>query len=854
MNPTSYYGGSTVHGGKVRRLNADTFKDLVERYIFIPVSFPMTRKEFLALPDRERNSRKDGPYITACAFDFETEGRRCDESATSIHMAIIDLDAGGEEFAASPESIGEHLYPLNFVAWTTAKHTSDAPRLKIAVDVQSCSPKQHRRIVRYIASRLGLPEGFSGEWESAVVSQPQYRPLQFKGEEFNSVIASRLDGQALNSEDVPEVIDEDDMGLDRTFAAEPEDGDCLGLSHLPVPDLTIEQVESALAAIDPDCGYKEWYEIAAALRHQFTDEDQARRAYDAFDDWSSRGSKYRGEKETYAKWKSLRPYAKGRAPVTVRTLFKHAMEAGWDNARVAADIQLTVTQWFEACESGETIVLEGAKRIAGMPFRNDVVEEALVIAWRERVFQLTGNKIDKAILRREIARCRKAEVNAKHEQNKENRPSWLQPQCYVATEDVFYNFATGVRLKPVAFDRFFEKELMPKDDVPANGKAILSPSAYALNLMDIPRVDGTIYSPLHQGDDPFFAINGRWLLNTFDRLHIPVEDPDYSERAGELLTAHIATLIEEPWIRELVLDYLAVLVQRPGVKIRWTICIQSAEGTGKSFLAKILASVLGVGNVKVISPEIIKSEWNDWMIGAQFFVLEEIHFPGERREIVMNTLKPFISDETIAVNQRNTSARHEPNWANSIAFTNHPDALHLKEWDRRWMFIRSPLQTARQVAAVNASGHFERGEWLFTDAGAGGLRYWLRKRKISEGFPMDGPAPKTSYRSAAIESSKSSMQVQIEDIIADDLDPLVSEKVIHITRLTELVFRGSSKEANRIAGYLTAMGYERWADGQRMTVDGCRGAVWVLKQEWNGGDPVAYLKRRVDVMSDEFEI
>lgn len=855
MNPNTYFGGSSVHTGKVRKLNADSFKDLVERYIFIPVSFPMTRKEFLALPDKERNSRKDGPFVTACAFNFEDEGRRCDENATAMHMVIIDLDAGGEEFAMAPETIGEHLYPLNFVAWTTAKHTEKHPRLKIAVDVRPCSPKQHRRIVRFIASKLGLPEGFSGEWESAVVSQPQYRPLQFRGEDFNAVIASRLDGQPLNAEDVSEIIDEDSLGLDRTFAANPEDVEALSLTHLPVPDLTIEQVESALAAIDPDCGYKEWYEIAAALRHQFTDEDLARQAYDIFDTWSSQGSKYRGEKETYTKWKSLRPYAKGRAPVTVRTLFKHAMEAGWDNARVAADIQLTVSQWFAACESPDTIVLEGAKRIAGMPFRNDVVEEALVMAWRDRVFELTGNKIDKVVLRREIARCRKAEVIAKHEQSKENRPSWLQPQCYVATEDVFYNFATGVRLKPVAFDRFFEKELMPKDDVPANGKSILTPSAYALNLMDIPRVDGTIYSPLHQGDDPFFAINGRWLLNTFDRLHIPVEDPDYAERAGELLTAHIGVLIAEPWIREMILDYLAMLVQRPGVKIRWLICIQSAEGTGKGFLGKILAAVLGVGNVKIVSPEIIRSEWNDWMIGAQAFILEEIHFPGERREAVMNTLKPFITDEMIPINQRNTSARQEPNWGNAIAFTNFPDALHLKEWDRRWMFARSPLQTAKQVAAVNASGHFEKMEWLLTDAGAGGLRYWLRKRQIAKDFPVNGPAPKTSYRAAAVEGSKNSMQLQIEDIIADDLDPLVSDQVIHITRLTELVFRGSSKEVNRIAGYLTAMGYERWNDGQRVLLDGCRGAVWVLKQDWpDGKDPVAFLKKRLEVMSDEFEI
>jgi hypothetical protein len=853
----SYWGGSSVHGGRVRRLQASTFRELVERYVFLPVNFPMTRKEFFALPEDERNSRKDGPFITACEFNFENEGHRCDDNATSIHMVILDLDSHGGEFNSSPETIGEHLFPFSYVAWQTAKHTAKKPRLKIAVDVSPCHPSLHRRFVRFISRRLGLPDSFSGSRESGVISQPQYRPIHFREEEFSAVIASRLDGKSVHEDDLPPEEDEDE--IERTFAADREDGDetGLGLAYLPVSNLTLEQVEEALDAIDPDCGYKQWYEIAAALRHQFTDEDEARQAYELFDEWSSRGDKYRGEKDTYAKWKSFRPYARGRAPVTIRTLFKHAQESGWDNSKVAAAIQKTVDEWLAACESADELMQEGAKRIAAMPFRNDVVEEALILAWRTRIAMLTKNNIDKSILRREVARARKQDSAAKFDQHKENLPPWLQPQCYVATEDVFFNFATGVKLKPAAFDRYFEKELMPKEgDIPANGKPIMTPSSYSLNLMDIPRVDGTIYCPLHQGEDPFFEINGRRFLNTFDRIHLPVEDPDYAEKAGEMLTSHIAALIDEEWIQRTVLDFLAYLVQHPGRKIRWLPCIQSAEGTGKGFLSKILMGVLGAGNVKVISPEIIRSEWNDWMIGAQLFVLEEIYFPGERKEAVMNGLKQFITDETLPINQRNTTARQEPNWGNSLAFTNTPDALHLKGWDRRWMFIRSPLQTAEQVARLNESGHFERMEWLLTDAGAGGLRYWLKKRRISDEFPVDGPAPHTVYRTSLIEESKNSMQLTIEDLIVDDEHPLISEKVIHMGRLTELMSRGmTGKDTNRYAHYLTVMGFERWQGGTRIMLDGTRGVIWVHRQKFDkDSDPVEYLRKRMTIMGDEFEI
>ena len=854
----SYFGGSTVHTGKVRKLNASSFRELVERYIFIPVAFPLTRQEFFALPDAEKNRRKDGPFITGCSFEFpegEIEGNRENCNASDLLMVIIDLDTGGEEFSESPESIGEHLYPYSFVAWTTAKHTSKNPRLKIAVDVSPCPPEHIRRLVRFVADRLGLPPKYDGIKESQTVSQPQYRPIVFRNEEPSAVIASRLDGIAIHVNDLPEELEEWDEPA-KYFAADREDGDDsgLGLAFLPVPDLSIAHVREAIFSIDPDCGYRQWYEVAAALRHQYTEEEEAQLAYQLFDEWSAQGEKYRGEEDTYAKWRSFRPYAKGRAPVTIRTLFKHAIDGGWDTTKVATEIQQTVSQWLEACTSGEAIMHEGAKRIASMPFRNDVVEEALVLAWRKRIADLTGNNIDKVILRKEIAKVRKKESAAKQDQHRDNLPRWLQPQCYVATEDVFYNFASGVRLKPVAFDRYFEKELMPKDDIPANGKAIILPSAYALNLMDIPRVDGTIYCPLFQGEDGMCEFNGRKFLNTFDRIHVPVEDPEYSARAGELIQKHIALLIEEKWIQDMILDFLAVLVQQPGRKIPWLPCIQSAEGTGKGFLAEIMAAVLGQGNVTKVSPDIIRSSWNDWMIGAQLFVLEEIHFPGERREAVMNTLKPFITDPTIAINQRNTSARNEHNWGNALAFTNFPDALHLKEWDRRWMFIRSPLQTAEQVAIVNKSGHFDNMEWLLTDAGCGGLRYWLRKRAIAADFPYNGPAPQTKYRRAVVEESKNIMQISIEDIIADNEEALVSEEVIHAGRLADLIFKGSNRNDNRVVHYLTVMGYERFEKGRRVSLDGSRGSIWIHKQKWTGADPIEFLKRRIRILGDEFEV
>ena len=854
----TFFGGSTVKGGRIRRLNASTFRELVERYIFIPVPFHLTRREFFALPVKERNEKKDGPYIMACSYPFE-EGHREDDTATVVNMVIMDLDEGDfvKDFDEAPDTIGEHLYPFNFVCYRTANHTPAAPRLKIAVELNPCHPKLHKRFVAMIAARLGLPEGFKGTRESKTLSLPQYRPLHFKGEDYSAVIASRLDGIALHESDLPDPEDELTEIIDgRTYAFERDDDEeFFGLAYLPVPGLTVELIREALDAIDPDCNYKIWTEIAASLRHQFTDEDDARAAYELFDEWSSRGTKYRGSRDTWSKWKSFRPFAKGRAPVTVRTLYKYASDAGWDNTKVAIKVKENVIDWIKGCTDADLLMVEGPKRIAAMPFKNDVVEESLVVALRDALSKLSGNKIDKATLKREISKTRRRDAEAKQDDRKESLPSWLQTCCFIATQDVFYDFTTQVPLKPGAFDRKFEKELMPKDEAPATGRPLLSPSAYALNVMEIPRVDRTIYCPLHNGADPIFEYDGQKYLNTFDHRSVPIEDPEHSDRAGALFTEHFSNMIEDERDRCRVIDYLALQVQKPGVLIPWIPCIQSAEGVGKGITGDIMQQVLGVGNVTIVSPEIIKSQWNDWMVGSMFYVLDEIHFPGDRREAVMNGLKKFITDHTLPINQRGISARSEPNWSNKIAFTNFSDALHLKENDRRWYFLRSPIQSAEQVGELNASGIFDRLLWLLTKEGAGALRYWLRKREIAKDFPFHGPAPRTKYRTEIIEGSKNSMQVVIEEMIADKVDPLVNDQAIHAGRLSELLTRSFRDSAHRAPLYLTQLGFERYNGGTRFLVDGSRGAIWVHSKKWlNGVAADDFLKQKVKDLEAEFEV
>jgi len=854
-NHSGFWGGSTVTDGRVRRLQATSFAELVTRYISVPIQFPLSRKEFWDLTPKERDTKKDGAFLTSCAFSYENEGRRCDEAATHLNAVVLDLDEGEflKEFAAFPDTISEALYPFNHVIWHTAKSTPQKPRLKIMLEVAPCHPSNLKRILSLAIFRLGLPSDFKGVKESGVISQAQYRPICFRGDAFTSVIGSRTSGTAIHISDLPELEPEEEEMLNgRTYACDPSEADdeFFGLAYLPVAGLKPEDVREALAAIDPDVTRPVWMEVAAALRHQFTDEDEARETHDMFVEWSERGTKFAGRKDVWSMWRSLKPYCKGRAPITIRSLYHHAQAAGWENTKVATKIAQSIQEWFASCQNPDELMLEGAKRIASMPFANAVVEESLIIAWRKRLAAV-GDTIDKATLKKELARVRKADKKAKQDARGENLPPWLRGVVYVGTSDAFVTLGNGVALKPGAFDRYYSKELMPTDEVPANGVPVMQPSACALNIHKILRVDETLYNPTGKPDEEVYRDKetGKLLLNIYNFNSVPVADPEFSVRAEKLIRQLIDCLAKEPYLREMILDYLALQVQFPGRKIPWSFMIQSAPGVGKGTLSEIMQSVLGKPNVNIISPSMMSASFNEWALGSLFSIFNEVHIPGDRRDQIMNAIKPLISDPTISVMLKHRDGKCQvQNFTNYIAFTNDKSATYLSAEDRRWCVIFSPLQTRKQVLALQDTGHFEQVRWLITPAGASALRYFFMKRVISENFPLNGHAPETAYRNEVVEASKNALQVQIEDCIEDNEEPLISAEVIHDGRLKDKLCR-NPRDASFLSRYLSLLGFER--DGaKRVQLDGFRGHIWTHTEKWTGKDPIAFLKERMNQLPD----
>ncbi len=883
--PNRYWGGSSVKGGKVRDLEVPSFADLVARHFNVPVSLPYTREEWTAMQRAVRgaeaaleiekspenkaafrkakdtyNDAKDVAYVCSCNF---TETFRNDENAGQLVLVCFDIDDSdiARPFVESPQTILDALYPLNVVAYHTASSTPEFPRIRVIVEVDPCELSWHKRMVAHVARLLGLPRRWSGYTESAKVSQPMYRPVKLKDEEFTSMLVSRHDSVPLQTTDIPEEVIEE---TDRTYAYSSNWDEETELCDLPVTGVTVEDIREPLFKIDPDCGYLEWTQICCALLHTYRSEEDAEAAFHLFLEWSETGSKFKGFDDVYSKWKSFRPDYKGRRPVTLRTLFHVAStQYGWVNSKIAGKLGVSIAGKIEACNDLDVLRVEGPAWIANMPLTNEIVAEDLMRDLQNRIKVLNkGRSPDLKAIRHEVSRSKRV---LKAEESGNKVPNWLRPWCYVRPLDQFYNTISGELLKPEAFNRTFGLQMMPAtpaEDGLKNNRPAVMPADYALNTADakgeslIPKVSGILYDPKHYGSDSYFKKNGNTYVNSYRPSTVPAEDPANAARAMEILLDHLRQIIPDEKDVQTTLCWMAFIVQNVGVKIRWQPLIQGAQGCGKTMILNALGAAIGETNVKLVNPGAIKGDYNDWAYEAQCVGIEEIWVQGPGRAAVMNSIKDVATNDRIALNVKFRNVTTVDNHVNLIAFSNHRNALFLEESDRRWFVIMSTIQSEAQAAALadrmhGKRRHFERFALLFTKL-AGALRSALLAHKIPKSFDPNGRAPVTPYRQMMIEASKNPLQKKIEGLLRDDL-ALTAPDIVFLPDLESRLPSELTRHNHPVDHYLSTLGFMPHAPGTEFQVNGCKGPIWTHRERHDEclGDPHTILLERLAEKPDE---
>ena len=235
---------------------------------------------------------------------------------------------------------------------------------------------------------------------------------------------------------------------------------------------------------------------------------------------------------------------------------------------------------------------------------------------------------------------------------------------------------------------------------------------------------------------------------------------------------HMTNMFADQSERGYVLDYLAMLVQNPGCKVHYALLVRGGQGTGKSWIGRMMTAVIGAPNVVFPSNDEVLSQWTVWTEGSSLAVIEELMARG--RLDMANRLKPIITEPTLRIEEKKRSIYSIPNHLNLLAFTNHEDALPIEAGDRRWLVVSSPMKPM-------GDEYYDR-LWAFLEgAGPSAVKHFLLNRRVT--LNAKGMAPRTKGKDEMRRRSLS----EAEQYLAEMLEGREGPFAFDLIRLDDLI-------------------------------------------------------------------
>lgn len=236
---------------------------------------------------------------------------------------------------------------------------------------------------------------------------------------------------------------------------------------------------------------------------------------------------------------------------------------------------------------------------------------------------------------------------------------------------------------------------------------------------------------------------------------------------ADVFLNHMSYMFEDEYERNLVLNYMAWCVQNPAQKPNFAMVIKGKEGTGKSFMGQILERIFGPHNTGRPMNASIQSQFNGWARNVKLVIIEELMARG--RVDIMNHLKPMITDPIIEINEKYQPAQKITNNCVIMAFTNHDDALPLKDDDRRYMIIISD--------PFPKGANYYRDLFKWAESGGDSIVWdWLLKRDIGK-FNGKGRAPASKSKDDMREASRTDHDARWLHLFISDLPPFHGQYV-----------------------------------------------------------------------------
>lgn len=413
-------------------------------------------------------------------------------------------------------------------------------------------------------------------------------------------------------------------------------------------------------------------------------------------------------------------------------------------------------------------------------------------------------------------------IKEQSESLKEKFSDWV----YIGTEDKLYNFYTGETYKKEAFNAMFHTP-----DLKAGIFGVLT----KYNI--IKKVSRMEFDPTR---DTVYERENIMYVNTYIQ-------PDIEPEKGPVrrLLNHFEYLFSDEYERNIVLDFIAHLVQFPGKKIRWMLIIKGGKGVGKTVIAEqVLANILGLSNVGKVDNKLVRSNFNSWQIDKQLIVFEELMAGTTHRDKVefTDSLKAFITDDLMKAHRKGVDPYDVVNKSCTMGFTNYEDPIVITFDERRFCMIKTD-------AKPKPDKYYEQFVEYCQNKRGQIYRYFLRRNIKNFGYMR---APETEYTKQLKMRSVQWPGSTLLEIIEDELENYDDYGCLTYSQIVDLIEKRSSGKfkymaqdlktfgsgfAKNLSAQLYDFGFTKMArqnvKDQRFFIGGKKEVVYILPGEDN---------------------
>lgn len=801
--------------------------------------------------DTKEESIKRSAIVGGLRAD-ETVGRA--ENIATRTIAALDYD----DFPAGT-TLDEIEMALDlslscaFAAYTTFRHTDEAPRVRVFVPLsREVMADEYPTVVANLRDEIGL-DGLDDC--SFKMGQIMFLASHRNGVEPWSLVQQ---GEAWPVPD--EISPQARGGIVVAGSSDDDEANEFSLAVLSQPlDLTPDQIDTLLDNYPAETlDYDQWTRVGMALSHQFEGSDEG---FDRWDRWSALDADRYNPREMKTKWRSFRRRDGSlmtHSPITMASVIKAAggLAVG---GQVLPDSAVALSLEDQAAEVNDRASYAAFKK------RVQALNEIQLTPDIRSLLAKTVHEVyakDAGMGLREVKasfkpiKGRRGQApGVERDEDGVETPAWLEGWVYGEADCVFINTATSdyaIRREAfrAKFDRMPEVEAMETDA-----------ATYALQMVQIPTVLRGLYWPgqpnLFSGDD------GKDYVNTYHpsgvRPCATLDGDEDGQAVVDLFIQHVRNTISDKREGDLLMDFLAYVYAYPGRRVRWGMLLWGIEGNGKTYFYHVMQRLLGQ-NATVINTSMVERPFNDWAVGSRLIGIEEIRISGTNKWRVLDQLKPMISNDTIAVEPKGATRYHAPNFASYLMTTNHQDAVPISDNDRRYCVIFTRHYEQADLFAQHG-GREETGRYfdrLFSESNrrADAIGRFLLDRAaagLSGEFDPHGRAPVTAglkqMRSANISDDRQAVEDALEHYASD----IVGPRVLDVTHLNNCVTMdgGQLPQSRVMANILREMGY-RQPEKKRIKVKGKLHYIWLRGCAVEDEEAALEGARRWHSASDEF--